>query len=65
MSKSISSIQTGELFSIRQGIAWYFVQKISEAMKNSQKYPLEKLIQVDQFTVGGKEKGSDRNRINR
>ena len=26
-------------------------------MKSSQKYPLETLIHVDEFTVGGKEEG--------
>ena len=56
-SKSISSIQMGKRFSIRQGTAWYFMQKVRKAMKSSQKYPLEKLIHVDEFTVGGKEEG--------
>ena len=56
-SKSISSIQMGKRFSIRQGTAWYFMQKVRKAMKSSQKYPLEKLIHVDEFTVGGKEQG--------
>jgi hypothetical protein len=51
-SKSISSIQMGKRFSIRQGTAWYFMQKVRKAMKISQKYPLEKLIHVDEFTVG-------------
>ncbi len=56
-SKSISSIQMGKRFSLRQGTAWYFMQKVRKAMKSSQKYPLEKLIHVDEFTVGGKEEG--------
>ena len=47
----------GKRFSIRQGTAWYFMQKVRKAMKSSQKYPLEKLIQVDEFTVGGKQEG--------
>jgi predicted RNA-binding Zn-ribbon protein involved in translation (DUF1610 family)/transposase-like protein len=56
-SKSISSIQMGKRFSIRQGTAWYFMQKIRRAMASSQKYPLSKLVHVDEFTVGGKEEG--------
>jgi transposase-like protein len=56
-SKSISSIQMGKRFSLRQGTAWYFMQKVRKAMKSSQKYPLETLIHVDEFTVGGKEEG--------
>jgi hypothetical protein len=47
----------GKRFSIRQGTEWCFLQKVCKAMKSSQKYPLEKLIHFDEFTVGGKEEG--------
>ena len=57
-SKSVSSIQMGKRFSIRQGTAWYFMQKVRKAMKSSQNYPLSELVHVDEFTVGGKEDGS-------
>jgi len=56
-SKSVSSIQMGKRFDIRQGTAWYFMQKVRKAMKSSQNYPLSELIHVDEFTVGGKEQG--------
>ena len=56
-SKSVSSIQMGKRFNIRQGTAWYFMQKVRKAMKSSQKYPLTRLVHVDEFTVGGKEQG--------
>ena len=56
-SKSVSSIQMGKRFGIRQGTAWYFMQKVRKAMKSSQKYPLSELVHVDEFTVGGKEEG--------
>ena len=56
-SKSLSSIQMGKRFEIRQGTAWYFMQKVRKAMKSSQKYPLTELVHVDKFTVGGKEQG--------
>lgn len=56
-SKSISSIQMGKRFSIRQGTAWFFMQKVRKAMESSQKYPLAELVHVDEFTVGGKEDG--------
>ncbi len=56
-SKSVSSIQMGKRFNIRQGTAWYFMQKVRKAMKSNQKYPLSTLIHVDEFTVGGKEEG--------
>ena len=56
-SKSVSSIQMGKRFNIRQGTAWFFMQKVRKAMKSSQKYPLSTLVHVDEFTVGGKEDG--------
>ena len=56
-SKSLSSIQMGKRFDIRQGTVWYFMQKVRSAMKSSQKYPLSELVHVDEFTVGGKEEG--------
>lgn len=51
-SKSISSIQVGKRFSLRQGTAWFFMQKVRMAMKSSQKYPLSEIVHVDEFTVG-------------
>jgi hypothetical protein len=56
-SISISSIQMGKRFSICQEAAWYFIHKVRKVMKSSEKYPLEQLIDVDEFTVGGKEEG--------
>ena len=56
-SKSVSSIQMGKRFNIRQGTAWYFMQKVRKSMKSSQKYPLTTLVHVDEFTLGGKEQG--------
>ena len=47
-SKSISSIQMGKRFDIRQGTAWAFMRKVRESMKSSQKYPLTELIHVDE-----------------
>jgi transposase-like protein/predicted RNA-binding Zn-ribbon protein involved in translation (DUF1610 family) len=56
-SKSVSSIQMGKRFDVRQGTAWYFMQKVRTAMASSQQYPLSEIVHVDEFTVGGKEQG--------
>lgn len=56
-SKSMSSIQMGKRYGIRQSTAWYFMQKVRKAMQSSQQYPLSTLVHVDEFTVGGKEEG--------
>jgi len=56
-TKSLSSVQMGKRYGIRQATAWFFMQKVREAMKSSQKYPLKELIHVDEFVVGGQEEG--------
>jgi len=47
-SKSISSIQMGKRFDLRQGTAWYFMQKVRKSMKSSEKHPLASLVHVDE-----------------
>lgn len=56
-TKSLSSIQVGKRYGISQTTAWFFMQKVRVAMKSSQKYPLSKIVHVDEFVVGGKEDG--------
>ena len=56
-SKGISSIQMGKRYGIRQGTAWFFMQKVRKAMESSQKWPLCELVHVDEFVVGGQEEG--------
>lgn len=54
-TQSLSSIQMGERYGIRQGTAWYFMQKIRKAMDSSRKHPLEGSVHVDEFVIGGYE----------
>ena len=56
-SKGVSSIQMGKRFGIRQGTAWFFMQKVRKAMESSQKWPLSELVHIDEFVVGGQEEG--------
>ena len=35
----------------------YFMQKVREAMKSSESYKMNDSVQVDEFTIGGKEEG--------
>jgi predicted RNA-binding Zn-ribbon protein involved in translation (DUF1610 family) len=57
-SQGLSSIQMGERYGIRQGTAWFFMQKVRAAMESSKKYPLEGLVHIDEFTVGGQEENA-------
>ena len=57
-SKSLSSIQMGERYGIRQGTAWYFMHKVRSAMESSKKHPLKGLVHVDEFIIGGQEENA-------
>tara|TARA_R110002074_G_scaffold23857_1_gene71760 strand:+ start:142 stop:327 length:186 start_codon:yes stop_codon:yes gene_type:complete len=46
----------GKRFDIRQGTAWFFMQKVRKAMKSGLQYPLSELVHVDEFNVGEKKK---------
>jgi len=47
----------GKRFILRQGIAWFFVQKVHKPVKSSQKYLLFDIVHINEFMVGGKEDG--------
>ena len=56
--KGCSSVQLGKEYGIQQKTAWLFRQKVQIAMKSSNQTKLKGKIQVDEFTVGGPEKGA-------
>ena len=56
-TKSISSQQAANMVGVNKNTAWLFGQKIRKAMESSEQYPLEGDVEVDEFFVGGKEKG--------
>lgn len=56
-SKGLSSIQMANRYGISQKTAWYFMRKVRLAMESSGNHPMRGKVQVDEFTVGGKEKG--------
>ncbi len=56
-SKGLSSIQIANRYGISQKTAWYFMQKVRLAMESSGNHPMKGKVQVDEFTIGGKEKG--------
>jgi len=56
-SKGLSSLQISKRYDINYKTALRFTNKIREAMQSSNKYPLSGLVEVDEFTIGSKEKG--------
>ncbi len=58
-TKSLSTSHVGVHFGVTEKTARLFMYKIPEAMKSSKKHPMKSAIHVDEFVVGGKEKGKD------
>ena len=56
-TKSLSASQMGVRYGITDKTARLFMHKIREAMKSSGNNPMEGVVHVDEFVIGGKEKG--------
>jgi transposase-like protein len=51
--KGMSSNELSKEFGCQQRSAWLLKAKFQNAMKSSDQYPLEKIVEVDEFLVGG------------
>jgi len=55
--KGANSIWLAERHGVKQMTAWLFRRKVQEAMKSSEKHPLENEVHVDEFEIGTPQKG--------
>jgi len=60
--KGMSSEELSEEFELRQMTCWEFKWKVQQAMQSSGRYPLQGVVHVDEFYVGGEEEGGKRGR---
>lgn len=56
-TKSLSASYMGVRYGVTEKTARLFMHKIREAMKSSGNNPMDGNVEVDEFTVGGKEEG--------
>jgi len=56
-TKSLSASYMAERFGVTEKTARLFMHKVREAMKSSENHPMKGRVEVDEFVVGGKEKG--------
>lgn len=56
-TKSLSASYMGVRYGVTEKTARLFMHKVREAMKSSEDYPMDGNVEVDEFVVGGKEKG--------
>jgi transposase-like protein len=55
-TKSLSASQMSVRFGVRENTARLFMHKVREAMKSSENNPMDGIVHIDEFVVGGKEK---------
>jgi len=56
-TKSLSASQMGVRVGITEKTARLFMHKVREAMKSSEQNPIDGNVDIDEFVLGGKEKG--------
>jgi transposase-like protein len=56
-TKSLSATQMGVRYGVTEKTARLFMHKVREAMKSSENNPIDGNVDIDEFVVGGKEKG--------
>jgi transposase-like protein len=56
-TKSLSASYVSERFGVTENTARLFMHKVREAMKSSAQQPMAGKVHVDDFVIGGKEKG--------
>lgn len=56
-TKSLSASYMAERFGVTEKTARLFMHKVREAMKSSENHPMDGNVHVDEFVIGGKEKG--------
>lgn len=56
-TKSLSASYMAERFGVTEKTARLFMHKVREAMKSSGNNPMDGSVHIDEFVVGGKEKG--------
>ena len=56
-TKGLSASQVARRYEISRQTTHYFMQKVRKAMKSSELHKMNDRVQVDEFTIGGKEEG--------
>jgi hypothetical protein len=55
--KGMSSLELSREFELRQKTCWEFKWKIQQAMQSSKSHPINEIVHVDEFYIGGPEEG--------
>jgi transposase-like protein len=55
--KGMSTLELSRQFGLSQKTCWFFKRKVQKAMESSDNYPLTGVLEIDEFSIGGHEKG--------
>jgi len=55
--KGMSTLELSQEFELRQKTCWEFKWKIQQAMRSSKMYPINDIVHIDEFYIGGEEEG--------
>jgi hypothetical protein len=55
--KGMSSMELSNEFELRQKTCWEFKWKIQQVMQSIETYPIDGVVCVDEFFIGGQEEG--------
>ncbi len=55
--KGMSTLELSRQYGLSQKTCWFFKRKIQKAMQSSNQFPLSNVLEIDEFSIGGHEKG--------
>jgi transposase-like protein/predicted RNA-binding Zn-ribbon protein involved in translation (DUF1610 family) len=55
--KGMSTLELSRQYGLTQRTCWFFKRKVQHAMQSSNLSPLEGVLEIDEFSIGGHEKG--------
>ena len=55
--KGMSTLELSRQYGLSQKTCWFFKRKIQKAMQSSNQHPLSNVLEIDEFSIGGHEKG--------
>lgn len=55
--KGISTLELSRQYGLTQKTCWFFKRKVQKAMQSSDQSPLEGVLEIDEFSIGGHEQG--------
>jgi hypothetical protein len=53
----MSTLELSRQYGLGQNTCWFFKIKIQKSMKSSDNHPLDRVLEIDEFSIGSHQKG--------